>query len=114
MLPVLLVPVVALIGLALIGAPATWLTLTAAGLAMGMMIFLMASGLTIVFGLMDVINFGHGAFIAVGAFIGVTVLARLAGWTEAAPRWRSTSRHWRQRCWWRWPRPGRSAGCSSG
>ena len=50
----------------LIGAPATWLTLTAAGLAMGMMIFLMASGLTIVFGLMDVINFGHGAFIAVG------------------------------------------------
>jgi branched-chain amino acid transport system permease protein len=44
----------------------------------------MASGLTIVFGLMDVINFGHGAFIAVGAFVGVTVLARLAGWTGAA------------------------------
>ncbi len=51
---------------------------------MGMMIFLMASGLTIVFGLMDVINFGHGAFIAVGAFIGVTVLAGLAAWTSAA------------------------------
>jgi branched-chain amino acid transport system permease protein len=82
-LPVLLVPVIALAGLALIGTPATWLTLTAAGLAMGMMIFLMASGLTVVFGLMDVINFGHGAFIAVGAFIGVTVLARLAAWTGA-------------------------------
>jgi branched-chain amino acid transport system permease protein len=82
-LPVLLVPAVALAGLALIGAPATWLTLTAAGLAMGMMIFLMASGLTVVFGLMDVINFGHGAFIAVGAFIGVTVLAHLAGLTGA-------------------------------
>jgi branched-chain amino acid transport system permease protein len=81
MLPVLLVPVVALAGLALIGTPSTWLTLTAAGLAMGMMIFLMASGLTIVFGLMDVINFGHGAFIAVGAFIGVSVLAQLADWT---------------------------------
>ena len=83
-LPVLLVPIIALGGLALIGVPTTWLTLTAAGLAMGMMIFLMASGLTIVFGLMDVINFGHGAFIAVGAFVGVTVLARLAGWTGAA------------------------------
>jgi len=83
-LPVLLVPIVALGGLALIGVPTTWLTLTAAGLAMGMMIFLMASGLTIVFGLMDVINFGHGAFIAVGAFVGVSVLARLAGWTGAA------------------------------
>lgn len=83
MLPVLLVPVIALAGLALIGTPSTWLTLTAAGLAMGMMIFLMASGLTIVFGLMDVINFGHGAFIAVGAFVGVSVLAQLAGWTGA-------------------------------
>jgi branched-chain amino acid transport system permease protein len=82
-LPVLLVPAVALAGLALIGAPTTWLTLTAAGLAMGMMIFLMASGLTVVFGLMDVINFGHGAFIAVGAFVGVTVLVHLSGLTGA-------------------------------
>ena len=31
---------------------------------------------------MDVINFGHGAFIAVGAYVGVTVLAPLAGWTD--------------------------------
>jgi branched-chain amino acid transport system permease protein len=83
MLPVLLVPAIAVAGLALIGTPTTWLTLTAAGLAMGMMIFLMASGLTVVFGLMDVINFGHGAFIAAGAFIGVTVLAQLAGLTAA-------------------------------
>jgi branched-chain amino acid transport system permease protein len=84
LLPVLLVPLIALAGLALIGAPATWLTLTAAGLAMGMMIFLMASGLTVVFGLMDVINFGHGAFIAVGAFVGFTVLAQLGGWSGAS------------------------------
>ena len=83
LLPILIVPLVAVAGLVLIGAPATWLTLTAAGLAMGMMIFLMASGLTVVFGLMDVINFGHGAFIAVGAFVGFTVLAQLAGWTGA-------------------------------
>ena len=73
-----------------IGDPSTWLTLTASGLAMGMMIFIMASGLTLVFGLMDVINFGHGAFISVGAFVGVSVLLASAGWT-APPRWRSTS-----------------------
>jgi branched-chain amino acid transport system permease protein len=84
LLPVLLVPLAAVAGLVLIGVPATWLTLTAAGLAMGMMIFLMASGLTVVFGLMDVINFGHGAFIAAGAFVGFTVLGHLAGWTAAA------------------------------
>ena len=41
---------------------------------MGMMIFLMASGLTLVFGLMDVINFGHGAFISVGAYAAACVL----------------------------------------
>jgi branched-chain amino acid transport system permease protein len=44
-------------------------TLTVAGLAMGMMIFVIASGLTLVFGLMDVLNFGHGAFIAIGAYL---------------------------------------------
>ncbi|WP_238547657.1 branched-chain amino acid ABC transporter permease [Meridianimarinicoccus roseus] len=62
---------------------ASWVTLTLAGLAMGMMVFLMASGLTLIFGLMDVINFGHGAFVSLGAFVGVSVLAALAGWMAA-------------------------------
>ena len=52
------------------------MTLTVAGLAMGMIIFIMASGLTLVFGLMDVLNFGHGAFIALGAFVATRVLRR--------------------------------------
>ena len=51
----------ALVMIPLVGSPSTWLTLTAASLAMGMIIFIMASGLTLVFGLMDVLNFGHGA-----------------------------------------------------
>ncbi|MCP1170169.1 branched-chain amino acid ABC transporter permease [Limimaricola litoreus] len=82
--PFLLVPVLVLLGFALIGSVPTWLTLTVSGLAMGMMIFIMASGLTLVFGLMDVINFGHGAFISVGAFVGISVLAALGDWTGAA------------------------------
>jgi branched-chain amino acid transport system permease protein len=82
-LPVLLVPILAVLGLVGIGDPSSWLTLTVAGLAMGLMIFIMASGLTVVFGLMDVINFGHGAFISVGAFVGFTILAWLSGWTES-------------------------------
>ena len=64
----------------LIGAPSSWMTLTVAGLAMGMMIFLMASGLSLVFGLMDVLNFGHSAFVSLGAFIAATVLAWMGGW----------------------------------
>lgn len=64
----------------LIGNPSTWVTLTVAGLAMGMMIFLMASGLSLVFGLMDVLNFGHSAFVSFGAFIAASVLAALGSW----------------------------------
>ncbi|MCC7347019.1 MAG: branched-chain amino acid ABC transporter permease [Variibacter sp.] len=82
-LPLVLTPALALLGLVAVRDPSAWLTLTVAGLAMGLMIFIMASGLTLVFGLMDVINFGHGAFVAAGAFVGFTVLRALGGWTES-------------------------------
>ena len=81
--PLLLVPVVASAMLPLVGSFSAWVTLTVAGLAMGMMIFIMASGLTLVFGLMDVLNFGHGAFVAVGAYAATLVLLPLSGWTSA-------------------------------
>ena len=71
------------IALPLIGTPSTWLTLTVAGLAMGMIIFIIASGLTLVFGLMDVLNFGHGVFIALGAFVATSVMTGMAGWSGA-------------------------------
>lgn len=38
------------------------------GLSTGMLIFLLAAGLTLIFGLMDVLNFAHGAFFAWGAY----------------------------------------------
>ena len=81
--PLVLVPLLIVAALPLIGSPSTWATLTLAGLAMGMMIFIMASGLTLVFGLMDVINFGHGAFISLGAYSGTLLLLPLAGWLAA-------------------------------
>ena len=82
-LPLALVPVLALAALPLVGSVPTWVTLTVAGLAMGMMIFLMASGLTLVFGLMDVMNFAHGIFISVGAYGSATVLTRMRPQMEA-------------------------------
>ena len=85
--PYLIVAAVAAIALLLIGELPTWITLTVAGLAMGLMIFLMASGLTLVFGLMDILNFGHGAFISVGAFVGTTVMLALAPMMKAASIW---------------------------
>jgi branched-chain amino acid transport system permease protein len=87
--PLLLVPALALLVLPLIGSPSTWLTLTVAGLAMGMIIFIIASGLTLVFGLMDVLNFGHGVFIALGAFMATTVLGGMGDWTGSPELWRN-------------------------
>jgi len=82
-LPLALVPLLALAALPLVGSVPTWVTLTVAGLAMGMMIFMMASGLTLVFGLMDVLNFAHGIFISVGAYGAATVLTRMRPQMEA-------------------------------
>ena len=87
--PLLLVPALVLLVLPLIGSPSTWLTLTVAGLAMGMIIFIIASGLTLVFGLMDVLNFGHGVFIALGAFMATTVLGAMGDWTGSPELWRN-------------------------
>jgi branched-chain amino acid transport system permease protein len=82
---VYLLPVaLAALSFALIPSSSTWMTLTVAGLAMGMMIFLMASGLSLIFGLMDVLNFGHSAFVSFGAFIAASVLAALAAWVHGA------------------------------
>jgi branched-chain amino acid transport system permease protein len=82
-LPMLLVPLLMLVALPFVGSVSTWVTLTVAALAMGMMIFLMASGLTLVFGLMDVLNFGHGVFISFGAYMSLVALGPLAGWVES-------------------------------
>jgi branched-chain amino acid transport system permease protein len=50
---------------------------------MGMIIFIIASGLTLVFGLMDVLNFGHGVFIALGAFIATTLMTSMGTWSDS-------------------------------
>ncbi len=81
--PALTPLLVAALAAPFIGSPSTFVTLTVAGLAMGMMIFTMASGLTLVFGLMDVLNFGHGAFISLGAYVATLVLLPLAAWSQA-------------------------------
>ena len=49
------------------------INLTVNGLATGMLIFLLASGLTLIFGLMSVLNFAHGGLFAWGAFSGIWV-----------------------------------------
>ena len=90
-----------------VGSLSTWATLTVAGLAMGMIVFIIASGLTLVFGLMDVLNFGHGVFIALGAFVATTVMASPMGlmawasavWAKAKLAWFASLLFWLAWVW---------------
>ena len=65
--------------------PMIYIVLTIAGLAFGMMLFMVASGMTIIFGLMDVLNMAHGALFALGAYTGgywmLNLLEKL-GWVS--------------------------------
>jgi branched-subunit amino acid ABC-type transport system permease component len=44
------------------------------GLVNGMVLALVASGLTLIFGIMDIVNFAHGDLMMLGAFVGATAL----------------------------------------
>ena len=48
---------------------------TVTGLVNGMVLALVASGLTLIFGIMDVVNFAHGDLVMLGAFVGATTVA---------------------------------------
>ena len=45
------------------------------GVVTGMILALVASGLTLIFGIMDVVNFAHGELLMLGAYVGVMMLA---------------------------------------
>ncbi len=45
------------------------------GIVTGMILALVASGLTLIFGIMDVVNFAHGELFMLGAYVGVLILA---------------------------------------
>src|ERR671934_2914964 len=48
---------------------------TVNGIVTGMILALVASGLTLIFGIMDVVNFAHGELFMLGAYVGVVTLA---------------------------------------
>ncbi|TDK41196.1 branched-chain amino acid ABC transporter permease [Antarcticimicrobium luteum] len=74
------------------GNSACLVTQSATGLIIGMLLFLVASGVTLIFGVLHVVNFAHGAFYMIGAYAaysayGVTgnyYLSVLAGAVAAA------------------------------
>lgn len=53
---------------------AFWIIQTLNGLSFSMMLFLVAAGFTLIFGLMKIINIAHGSFYLLAAYVGLTVL----------------------------------------
>ena len=44
------------------------------GLSLSFLLFLLAAGLTLIFGMLGVINFAHGALYMLGAFVGYQIV----------------------------------------
>ncbi len=55
------------------------------GLASAASLFIIAAGLTIVFGVTRIVNFAHGSFYMLGAYLGVTVIPRLLDLNASLP-----------------------------
>ena len=56
-----------------------WILQTFNGLSYGALLFLLASGLSLIFGVMRVVNMAHGAFYLLGGYIAYEVQQRMTG-----------------------------------
>ncbi|MDQ2990788.1 MAG: branched-chain amino acid ABC transporter permease, partial [Pseudomonadota bacterium] len=50
------------------------------GVSYGLLLFMLSSGLTLIFSMMGVLNFAHASFYMLGAYIAYTISARLGFW----------------------------------
>ena len=55
----------------------TFLLILITGIGLGALYFLVASGLSLIYGLMGVLNFAHGAFLTIGAFTGLWISTKV-------------------------------------
>ncbi len=60
-----------------------WVIHTLNGVSLGMLLFLLAAGLSLIYGLMKILNLTHGSYYLVGAYIGSTVIARTGSFALA-------------------------------
>lgn len=62
----------------------TFISITVSGIALGAVYFLVASGLSLIYGLMDVLNFAHGVFLTLGGYAGWAVATGLGAGQSTA------------------------------
>ncbi|HZO01229.1 MAG TPA: branched-chain amino acid ABC transporter permease [Burkholderiales bacterium] len=62
-----------------------WLIQTFNGVSYGALLFLLASGLTLIFGVMRIVNLSHGAYFLLGGYVALTVIKASGSWLLALP-----------------------------
>jgi branched-chain amino acid transport system permease protein len=62
-----------------------WLIQTFNGVSYGALLFLLASGLTLIFGVMRIVNLAHGAYFLLGGYVALTVISMTGSWLLALP-----------------------------
>jgi branched-chain amino acid transport system permease protein len=62
-----------------------WLIQTFNGVSYGALLFLLASGLTLIFGVMRIVNLAHGAYFLLGGYVALSVIWTTGSWLLALP-----------------------------
>jgi branched-chain amino acid transport system permease protein len=60
-----------------------WVTQTFNGVSYGALLFLLASGLSLIFGVMRVVNLAHGSYFMLGGYVGLSVVWRTGSYVLA-------------------------------
>lgn len=61
-----------------------WITQLLNGISFGMLLFLLAAGLSLIYGLMRILNLAHGSYYLLGAYVGLTVVRYTGSFVYAA------------------------------
>ncbi len=77
------------------------------GLSVGLLLFMLASGLTLIFSMMGVLNFAHASFYMLGAYVAYSITQVIGFW------WACCSRRSSSACWARSSSAMRCAACTS-
>jgi len=62
-----------------------WVIQAFNGLSYGALLFLLASGLSLIFGVMRIVNLAHGSFFLLGGYVALTVIWTTGSWLLALP-----------------------------
>jgi branched-chain amino acid transport system permease protein len=62
-----------------------WLVQTFDGISYGALLFLLGSGLSLIFGVMRIVNIAHGSYFLLGSYLALTVIWATGSWLLALP-----------------------------